>query len=283
MIFVNSYVVAPHRSSVIILPTNPNKKDMPMRVLFVSSEIIPFVQVTEVAELVRLLPERLQEAGLVEPRIMMPRYGIISERRNRLHEVIRLSGTHIPLGKDQETLKVKVAAIPGIRLQVYFMDNTRYFKRKGVYADKEGTEFPDNVARALFFGRAVLETVRKLGWAPDIVHAFGSLAGLVPFLLTTEYAQDPLFARARRIYTPDGLSLKARLRTAVLEKLRLPQDELLADRSLDEAGRALAEVVAYPASLQPVESEAMQFAVEPEAIVEQAAALYEQLLSSVPA
>lgn len=255
----------------------------PMRILFVASEIIPFAQVTPIAELARLLPERLQEAGLVEPRIMMPRYGIVSERRNRLHEVIRLSGTHVPLGKDQETLKVKVASIPGIRLQVYFMDNTRYFKRKGVYADKEGAEFPDNVARALFFGRAVLETVRKLGWAPDIVHAFGSLASLLPFLLTTEYAQDPLFERARRIYTPDGLTLKAHLSAALLDKLRLPQDERLIDRSLDEVGRALAEVVVYPASLQPIETEAVQFAANPEAFVEQAAILYEQLLSSVPA
>ncbi len=255
----------------------------PMRILFVSSEIIPYAQVTAVAELARLLPERLQEAGLVEPRIMMPRYGIVSERRNRLHEVIRLSGTHVPIGKDRETLKVKVASIPGIRLQVYFMDNTRFFKRKGVYADKEGAEFPDNVARALFFGRAVLETVRKLGWAPDIVHAFGSLAGLLPLLLSTEYAEDPLFERARRIYTPDGLTLKARLTAAVLEKLKLPADERLIDRSLDEAGRALADIVAYPASLQPVEREAMQFAAEPEAVVEQATALYEQLLSSVPA
>ncbi|MFO7314230.1 glycogen/starch synthase [Rhodothermus marinus] len=255
----------------------------PMRILFVSSEIVPYAQVTAVAELARLLPERLQESGLVEPRIMMPRYGIVSERRNRLHEVIRLSGTHVPIGKDRETLKVKVASIPGIRLQVYFMDNTRFFKRKGVYADKEGAEFPDNVSRALFFGRAVLETVRKLGWAPDIVHAFGSLAGLLPLLLSTEYAEDPLFERARRIYTPDGLTLKARLTAAVLEKLKLPGDERLIDRSLDEAGRALAEVVAYPATLQPAESDAVQFAAEPEAVVEQAVSLYEQLLSSVPA
>lgn len=255
----------------------------PMRILFVASEIAPYAQVTTVAELARLLPERLQEAGFVEPRIMMPRYGVVSERRNRLHEVIRLSGTHVLVGKDRETLKVKVASIPGIRLQVYFMDSIRLFKRKGIYADKEGVEFPDNIARALFFGRAVLETVRKLGWAPDLVHAFGNLAGLLPLLLTTEYASDPLFERTRRIYTPDGLTLKARLTAGILEKLRLPKDERLIDRSLDEAGRALAEVVVYPASLQPVERDAVQFAAEPDAIVEQAATLYEQLLSSVPA
>jgi len=254
-----------------------------MRILFVSSEIAPFAQLSEVATLARLLPERLQEAGTVEPRIMMPRYAIVSERQNRLHEVIRLSGTAIPIGKDHETLKVKVASIPGIRLQVYFMDNTRFFKHKGVYADKQGVEFPDNIARALFFGRAVLETVRKLGWEPDIVHAFGSLAGLIPWLLTTEYANDPLLARARRVYTPDGLSLRARLTPQVLTRLRVSEQEVLLNRSLEEVGCALAEAVVYPSSVTCAENEAIQFNTDPAAAAEQAALLYENLLSSVPA
>ncbi len=254
-----------------------------MRILFVSSEIAPFAQLTEIANLAHRLPERLQEAGLAESRIMMPRYGIVSERRNRLHEVIRLSGTAVPIGKDHETLKVKVASIPGIRLQVYFMDNTRFFKHKGIYADKQGVEFPDNVARALFFGRAVLETVRKLGWEPDIVHAFGSLAGLIPWLLTTEYASDPLLARARRVYTPDGLNLRARLTAQVLTRLRVVEDEALLNRSLDEVGRALAEVVIYPASVAAAENEAAQFSADPAVAAEQAVSVYENLLSSVPA
>src|SRR5690554_2200332 len=122
----------------------------PTRVLFVSGEVTPFAKVSDLADLVRQLPEKLQESGDFEVRIMMPRYGTISERRNRLHEVIRLSGAEIPMGEASETLKVKVASIPGIRLQVYFMDNRAYFKRKGVFGDKQGHDFEDNAERALF-------------------------------------------------------------------------------------------------------------------------------------
>ena len=132
-----------------------------MRILYVSEEVAPFVCQSEIADLVRMLPEQLQERGDCEVRIMMPRYGLISERRNRLHEVIRLSGTAIQAGERTETLKVKVASIPGIRLQVYFMDNAHFFKRKGVHADQEGKTFEDNGQRALFFASSVFETISK--------------------------------------------------------------------------------------------------------------------------
>ena len=102
----------------------------------------------------------------------MPRYGTVSERRNRLHEVIRLSGSEITLGDHTETLRVKVASIPGIRLQVYFMDNDFYFKRKGIYRDRQGNLFADNLERSAFYARAVIRTIRNLGWQPDLVHAF---------------------------------------------------------------------------------------------------------------
>ena len=128
---------------------------------------------------------------------MMPRYGTISERRNRLHEVIRLCGTSVPMGKSAQNLKVKVASIPGIRLQVYFMDNAHFFKRKGLHHDKQGNIFADNPERSLFFGRSVIETVRKLRWEPDIVHAVGWISGLLPYLLSSEYADEPLFKNSR--------------------------------------------------------------------------------------
>ena len=175
-----------------------------MRVLFVAGEVAPFSETTDTAQAMRVLPEALQEHQDVEPRILMPRYGVVSERRNRLHEVIRLSGAEITAGDATDTLKVKVASIPGIRLQVYFMDSVHFFKRKGLYRERK-TEvlFEDNPARALFFARAALSTVGKLGWGPDVVHAAGWIGALVPHVIKTELADSELFANARTVYTPD--------------------------------------------------------------------------------
>ena len=134
-----------------------------MRVLFVAGEVAPFSETSQAAHFARHVPEHLQEEHGVEPRILMPRYGTVSERRNRLHEVIRLSGADVEAGGTSDTLKVKVASIPGIRLQVYFMDSVHFFKRKGVLADRKShEEFEDNAARALFFARAALGTLVAL-------------------------------------------------------------------------------------------------------------------------
>ena len=176
----------------------------PTRVLLVVSEASPFTAASGLGDLMRALPEKLQDSGRYEMRIMMPRYGIISERRNRLHEVIRLSGAEFPVAGGKESLKVKVASIPGIRLQVYFMENARFFKRKGTYTGRDGEDYDDNAERALFFGRAALTTIRNLGWSPDIVHAAGWAAALVPYLVAEEYRGDDLLGGARSIYTPDG-------------------------------------------------------------------------------
>ena len=250
-----------------------------MRTLFVSGEVAPFTQTSEAATLVRTLPERLHESGEVETRIMMPRYGIVSERRNRLHEVIRLSGTEIPMGEASETLKVKVASIPGIRLQVYFMDNNHLFKRKGIFADRQGKLFTDNLERALFFGRGVLETIRNLGWGPGVVHAFGWMSGLVPMLLKTEYAADPLFAETKLVYTPEEVDFEARFTAEQIATLGLPEDVI--DLSPVQVGMAYADAILYPPSLEP-EDDAVRFSEEPEEMTEQAISIYEQVLNGVP-
>lgn len=249
------------------------------RTLFVSGEVAPFTQATELATLVRTLPEHLHESGDYETRIMMPRYGIVSERRNRLHEVIRLSGTAIPMGAETETLKVKVASIPGIRLQVYFMDNNRFFKRKGIFADKQGRLFSDNLERALFFGRGVLETTRNLGWSPQVVHAFGWMSGLIPYLLRTEYAEDPLFADVKLVYTPEEVDFDVRFNRGQVDALQLPVD--LVELSPVDVGRAYADAQIYPPHVSPRE-EALQFDAAFEMMSEQAGTLYEQVLNGVP-
>ncbi len=254
----------------------------PTRVLFVSGEVSPFAKVSELADLVRLLPEKLQESGDYEVRIMMPRYGMISERRNRLHEVIRLSGTEVPMGEQTETLKVKVASIPGIRLQVYFMDNRAYFKRKGVFGEKVGKDFDDNAERALFFARAALETIKNLGWRPDVVHAFGTMSGLVPFLLRTEYASEPLFEEARIVYTPGSQEVEATFPNTLEMAVDLPDGVELADRHVDDIGLSFADLSAHVAGHANGNGSAA-FPADPDDVIEFARGLYDQVLNSIAA
>lgn len=171
-----------------------------MRILYVSSEILPFLNTTAVAEYVRQLPQSMQERG-IEIRILVPRFGIINERKNRLHEVVRLSGINISVGEEEKPLIIKVASIPNAKLQVYFIDNEDYFHRKSVLFDKENKFYEDNDERAIFFCKGVIETVKKLGWSPDIVHCNDWMTGLIPMYLKTTYKNDPIFANSKVIFT----------------------------------------------------------------------------------
>ena len=247
-----------------------------MRVLFVAGEVAPFSETTETAQAMRVLPEALQEHRGAEPRIMMPRYGVVSERRNRLHEVIRLSGAEITAGDATDTLKVKVASIPGIRLQVYFMDSVHFFKRKGLFRERK-TEvvFPDNPARALFFARAALSTVEKLGWSPDVVHAAGWISAFVPHVVSAELGGSELFAGSRTVYTPDSPAVYSHaLSEDEAAGLGLPAD--WAGRTLRDVGLHTADAVAYAGSdaAGDGEPEGPTLVEDPEAVAEQAAALY---------
>jgi len=267
------------------LPPTDIERSMtnPRRVLFVSGEVSPFAKVSDLADLVRQLPEKMQESGEFEVRIMMPRYGTISERRNRLHEVIRLSGTEVQMGGQKETLKVKVASIPGIRLQVYFMDNKTYFKRKGVFSDKTGTKFDDNAERALFFGRASIETIKNLGWEPDIVHAFGTMSGLVPMLLRTEYASDPLFDDVKTVFTPCKSEVEAVFSSEEAAHFGVPTAEEAADMHVTELGIAYADLIAFPAGQQNGVADATEFPLSGDDLLDFARGMYEQVSNGVPA
>jgi len=126
-------------------------------------------------------------------RVFMPRFGQISERKFQLHEVIRLSGMNIIINDLDQPLIIKVASLPGERLQVYFIDNEEYFKRKQLYFDDEGKAFEDNNERAVFFARGVIETIKKLNWVPDVIHINGWMASLIPIYLKTFYKDDTYF------------------------------------------------------------------------------------------
>lgn len=245
----------------------------PLRILFISGEVTPFTAESEISNIVRTLPEQLHESGKYETRIMMPRYGVISERRNRLHEVIRLSGSEIAVDGQTQTLRVKVASIPGIRLQVYFMDNIHYFKRKGVIAGKDGVVFSDNAERAMYFGRAAFETIKNLGWQPDLVHAFGWASSFAPWMVKSELSDEALFENAKVIYTPDRSEAKPNLTKKRCETLGLPSE--FVGKELDEIGSLFADATIQPSSGGGKDP---RFGADPDSYMDTANAVYEQLL-----
>lgn len=170
------------------------------RVLFVSQEIKPFLPSSDVSTAARKLPQGVQESGK-EIRVFMPRFGVINERRHQLHEVIRLSGMNLIVDDMDHPLIIKVASIPTARMQVYFIDNDEYFKRKGVFSDEKDVEYADNDERSMFFCRGVLETVKKLGWKPDIIHCHGWMTSLMPMYVKDIYKNDPHFTDTKVIYS----------------------------------------------------------------------------------
>ena len=170
--------------------------EIKQKILFVNSEIYPYLPETEISRIGRYLPQGIQERKR-EIRSFMPRFGCINERKNQLHEVIRLSGMNIIISDVDHPLIIKVASIAAARIQVYFIDNEDYFRRKQLFSDESGHFFADNDERAIFFARGVLETVKKLRWAPDVIHCQGWISHLVPVYLAKAYKDDPIFSSSK--------------------------------------------------------------------------------------
>ncbi len=190
------------------------------KILYISQEIFPYLPESEMSEISRYLPQGVQERGR-EIRTFMPRYGCVNERRNQLHEVIRLSGMNLVINDTDHPLIIKVASIQTARMQVYFIDNEDYFQRKCVLSDEQGKEFPDNDERAVFFARGVLETVIKLRWAPDIIHCHGWLTSLVPLYIKKYYYNNPLFRKSKVVFSVYNDEFKNTLNPKFSEKLML--------------------------------------------------------------
>jgi len=166
------------------------------RVLFVNSEMVPYTGDSSIAERTRCVAQGIQERK-IEIRTFMPRYGIINERKNQLHEVIRLSGMNIVVDDVDRPLVIKVASLPSARMQVYFIDNDDFFRRKAIHSDASGHFFKDNGERAVFFARGVLETVKKLRWSPDVIHCTGWISYVLPLYLKKCYKDDPIFSDSK--------------------------------------------------------------------------------------
>ncbi|MCQ2376063.1 MAG: glycogen/starch synthase [Salinivirgaceae bacterium] len=188
------------------------------KVLFVSQEIFPYLPETEISKISRELPQGIQERGK-EIRTFMPRYGLVNERRNQLHEVIRLSGMNLIIDDTDHPLIIKVASIQSARMQVYFIDNEDYFRRKALTHDADGKFFDDNDERCMFFARGVLETVQKLRWAPDIVHCHGWFTSIVPLLVKRTFKDNPLFCNSKVVFSLYDNTFNTKLNPTMKNKL----------------------------------------------------------------
>ena len=180
------------------------------RILFIANEMSPYLELTEFSEIVNRLAIKANENNF-EIRCIMPRFGIINERRHRLHEVVRLSGINVSVDGDDYPLQIKVASLPNARLQVYFLDNEDLFKRKFIFNDEQEKWFDDNGLRTVFFCKGALETVKKFGWPPDIIHCSGWMTGLIPLYVKTAYKKEPVFSHSKVIYTIGATTFKEKL------------------------------------------------------------------------
>src|SRR6186713_3194013 len=201
--FANYFVKVPLINSIQIML---QKK----RILFIANEMSPYLELTEFAEIVNKLAIKSNETGF-EVRCIMPRFGVVNERRHRLHEVVRLSGINVSVDNDDFPLQIKVASLPNARLQVYFLDNEDMFKRKFVFTDEQDKWYEDNALRSIFFCKGALETVKKFGWPPDIIHASGWMTGLIPAYLKTVYKKEPVFSNSKVVFTIGQNTFKDKL------------------------------------------------------------------------
>ena len=188
------------------------------KVLYVSQEIYPYTKETPMSLISSNLPQKTQEEGR-DIRIFMPKFGVINERRHQLHEVIRLSGMNLIIDDFDHQLIIKVASIQQLRMQVYFIDNEEYFPRREFFHDEEGNFLKNNDERMIFYCKGVIETVRKLGWAPDLIHCHGWFSSLVPLYIKKLYNDDPLFSKSKVVYSIYESSFKGKLGDSLAEKL----------------------------------------------------------------
>jgi starch synthase len=203
------------------------------RILYVSSEVVPYLPETEISSMSFEAPKMVNKQG-GQIRIFMPRYGNINERRHQLHEVIRLSGINLVINDLDMPLIIKVASIPKERIQVYFIDNEDYFKRKATLTDEDGSLYSDNDERAIFFAKGVIETVKKLNWSPDIIHVNGWLASLLPMYLKEFYKNEPLFTESKIVTSVYNQSFDETLDTNMINKVRFDNINEEAIKHLDK-------------------------------------------------
>ncbi len=208
------------RSVQHILPLTKVQMSTKKRILFIANEMSPYLELTEFAEIVNKLAVLSNDNNL-EVRCIMPRFGVINERRHRLHEVVRLSGINVTINNDDYPLVIKVASLPNARLQVYFLDNDDFFKRKSIFTDENDKWFDDNGLRTVLFCKGALETVKKFGWPPDVIHCSGWMTGLIPMFVKAAYKKEPVFSNSKIVFTIGQNTFKEKLGSDFLKLITI--------------------------------------------------------------
>ncbi|AGC66845.1 glycogen synthase-related protein [Candidatus Uzinura diaspidicola str. ASNER] len=188
------------------------------RILYISSELFPYTSKSSISLKTSIIAKKMHFKGN-DVRIFMPRYGIINERKHQLHEVIRLSGMKVIIKNIDKPMMIKVASIPEIRLQVYFIENEEFFKRKGIYSDSLGSSFEDE--RMLFFTKSVIYAIKKLSWSPDILHIHGWLGACIPLYIKTYYKGDPLFKKTKIVSSIYNENFEKQISIDLIKKIKL--------------------------------------------------------------
>ncbi len=223
------------------------------RILFIANEMSPYVDITSFADVVNKLAVLSNDSNM-EVRCIMPKFGTINERRHRLHEVVRLSGINVSIDNDDYPLIIKVASLPNARLQVYFLDNDDFFKRKFLFNDENQSFYDDNALRAVLFCKGALETVKKFGWPPDIIHCSGWMTGLVPMFIKSAYKREPVFSHCKVVYTIGDNTFKEKLSSNFLQlatindnvtKKELEPYKELTNIALQRGGATFADAITF--------------------------------------
>lgn len=213
------------------------------RVLFISQEIFPFLPKSQISGFTRRISQSTQEEGK-EIRVFMPRFGVINERRHQLHEVIRLSGLNLSIDDQVHPLIIKVASVSAARMQVYFIDNDDFFKRKHLLTDDQNNDFKDNDERSMFFVRGTLETVKKLGWQPDLIHCNGWFAGMMALYIKHIYKKDPHFKDTKVVYNLFNEGMDSHLDPRFSEKLKLDGfPKSVVDKAKDTSMESITQLI----------------------------------------
>ncbi len=198
------------------------------RILYISHEIKPYFLESVIAQAALDFPKKMNAKGH-EIRVFMPRFGSINERRHQLHEVIRLSGINVVINDMDMPLIIKVASVPGAKIQVYFIDNEDYFKRKGTWVDKEGKAYPDNGERSLFFAKSVFETIKKLGWKPDVMHMMGWMGAAIPAYKEQFNNNDPHFKDVKTVYSVFNDSFEGKMDDGMTRGMTFDKLDVVSD------------------------------------------------------
>jgi starch synthase len=216
MAFYQKKIVLLHTLIKTNLAINTIQMSTKKRILFIANEMSPYLELTDFADIMNKLAVKSNDTGM-EVRCIMPRFGVINERRHRLHEVVRLSGINVSIDGDDYPLMIKVASLPNARLQVYFLDNEDFFRRKSIFHDENEKWHDDNALRTVLFCKGALETVKKFGWPPDIIHCSGWMTGLIPMFIKHAYKKEPVFGNCKVIYTIGQTTFKEKMGAELLK------------------------------------------------------------------